>query len=221
MADETVPGTTPADAPAPASAPEPVEPHATLRLVGGAGRVELRADPVVEELYRASYEPSTPDVTLETDRVTVRYALHRFLGRLSTTAETTSRFALSTRQPWEIAVPDGVTALDADLASGRILSLKVGHVGGTVKLRLGRPVGTVPIVIGGGSSEVIVFRPEGIMVRVSTQGDVTRVVVDGGRAIGPLSGSTSVEPPGYALSVDRYDITVSGGCGSLLVSTEP
>ena len=98
---------------------------------------------------------------------------------------------------------------------------RIGHGGGTVKLRLGMPIGTVPVVIGGGSSEVIVFRPAGIMVRVSTQGDVTRVVVDGGRAIGPLSGSTSVEPPGYALAVDRYDITVSGGCASLLVATEP
>jgi len=220
MVDETVPESTVADVPAPEPV-DPVEPHAVLRLVGGAGRVELRADATVEELYRASYEPSTPDVTLETDRVTVRYALHRFLGRLSTTTETTSRFALSTRQPWDIAAPDGVTALDADLADVRILSLKVGHGAGAVKLRLGRPVGTVPVVIGGGSTEVIVFRPAGIMVRVSTQGDVARVIVDGGRAIGPLSGSTSVEPPGYALSVDRYDVTVSGGCGSLLVATEP
>ena len=217
MVDETVPGMTPADVPA----PEPVEPHAVLRLVGGAGHVELRADASIEELYRASYEPSSPDVTLETDRVTVRYALHRFLGRLSTTSETTSRFALSTRQPWDIAAPDGVTTLDADLADVRVLGLKVGHGAGTVKLRLGRPVGTVSVVIGGESTEVIVFRPAGIMVRVSTQGDVARVVVDGGRAIGPLSGSTSVEPPGFALSVDRYDITVSGGCGSLLISTEP
>ena len=232
MADESVPSTTPADGfePAPETEqaqeaapppPAPREPQAALRLVGGAGRIELRADDTVEELYRASYEPATPDVTLETDRVTVRYALHRLLGRISSTTETVSRFALSTRQPWDIAAPDGVTALDADLAGVRILGLRIGHGAGAVKLRLGRPVGTVPIVIGGGSTEVIIFRPAGIYVRVSTQGDVTRVVVDGGRAIGPLSGSTSVEPPGYALSEDRYDISVTGGCGSLLVATEP
>lgn len=221
MADESIPAPTPADLPAVTPAPDPVEPHAVLRLVGGAGRVELRADASVEELYRASYEPATPDVTLETDRVTVRYSLHRLLGRLSSTTETISRFALSTRQPWDIAAPDGVTALDADLSGVRILGLRVGHGGGTVRLRLARPVGTVPVVIGGGSSEVVIFRPAGIMVRVSTQGDVARVVVDGGRAIGPLSGSTSVEPPGYALSVDRYDISVTGGCTSLLVASEP
>ncbi|MCY7418540.1 MAG: hypothetical protein LH650_08610, partial [Chloroflexi bacterium] len=73
MTEEAVPSTGAAETPA----PEPVESHAVLRLVGGAGRVELRADASVEELYRASYEPSSPDVTLETDRVTVRYALHR------------------------------------------------------------------------------------------------------------------------------------------------
>jgi hypothetical protein len=217
MADELAPSTTPADVPA----PEPVEPHAVLRLVGGAGRVELRADPAVEELYRASYEPSTPDVTLETDKVTVRYSLHRLLGRLSSTSESTSRFALSTRQPWDIAAPDGLATLDADLAAVRLLGLRIGHGAGTVRLRLGMPIGTVPLVVGGGSTEVIVFRPAGIMVRVSTQGDVARVIVDGGRAIGPLSGSTSVEPPGYALSVDRYDISITGGCASLLVATEP
>jgi hypothetical protein len=121
MADESVPSTTPADGFEPAPEPEqaqeaappppaPREPQAALRLVGGAGRIELRADDTVEELYRASYEPATPDVTLETDRVTVRYALHRLLGRISSTTETVSRFALSTRQPWDIAAPDGVTA---------------------------------------------------------------------------------------------------------------
>jgi hypothetical protein len=217
MADELAPSTTPADVPA----PDAVEPHAVLRLVGGAGHVELRADPAVEELYRASYEPSTPDVTLETDKVTVRYSLHRLLGRLSSASESTSRFALSTRQPWDISAPDGVATLDADLSAVRLLGLRIGHGAGTVRLRLSAPTGTVPLVIGGGSTEVIVFRPAGIMVRVSTQGDVARVVVDGGRAIGPLSGSTSVEPPGYALSVDRYDISITGGCASLLVATEP
>ncbi len=201
--------------------PAAVEAHAVLRLVGGAGRVELRADPAIEELYRASYEPTSPDVTLETDKVTVRYALHQFLGRISSTTETVSRFALSTRLPWDIAAPDGTSALDADLAAARIVALRVSHGAGTVKLRLGHPQGTVPVVIGGGSTEVIVFRPAGIMVRISTQGEVARVIVDGGRAIGPLSGSTSVEPPGYALSEDRYDITVTGGCASLLVSTDP
>ncbi len=217
MTEEAVPSMGAAETPAPG----PVEAHAVLRLVGGAGRVELRADASVEELYRASYEPSSPDVTLETDRVTVRYALHRLLGRLSTSSDTTSRFALSTRQPWDIAAPDGLTTLDADLSAGRILGLRVGHGAGTVKIRLGRPVGTVPVVIGGGSTEVIIFRPAGILVRVSTQGDVARVVVDAGRAIGPLSGSTSVEPPGFALSNDRYDISVTGGCANLLVATDP
>ncbi len=221
MADELTPSPTTADVPASAPVPEPVEPHAVLRLMGGAGHVELRADPTVEELYRASYSPSTPDVTLETDRVTIRYSLHRLLGRLSASSDSHSRFALSTRQAWDIAAPDGVMGLDADLAAVRILALRVGHGAGAVKLRLGMPVGTVPVVIGGGSSEVIVFRPAGIMVRVSTQGDVARVIVDGGRPIGPLSGSTSVEPPGYALSNDRYDISVTGGCASLLIATEP
>lgn len=202
-------------------APDPVEPHATLRLVGGASHVELRADPAIQDLYQASYDPTTPDVTFEVDRVTVRYALHRFLGRLSSGGETTSRFALSTGKPWDIGIPDGLATLDADLAALRILTLRVGHGASTVKLRLGQPVGTVPVVIGGGSNEVIVFRPAGVMVRVSTQGDVARVIIDGGRPIGPLSGSTSVEPPGYAMSEDRYDITVAGGCASLLVATEP
>ena len=92
-------------------------------------------------------------------------------GRLSTTTETTSRFALSTRQPWDIAAPDGVTSLDADLADVRILALKVGHGEGRSSCASGDPSERCPGVIGGGSSEVIVFRPAGIMVKVSTQGE--------------------------------------------------
>lgn len=196
-------------------------PVATLRLVGGAGRVEIRSDPSLTELYRARFEPNTPEVVVEGDRVTVRYALHRLLGRFATTEETTSRFALSTGKPWDISAPDGVTALDADLATARITALRVSHGGGTVRLRLGRPVGTIPVAIAGGAREVIVFRPEGVMVRVATQGDVARVIIDSGRPIGPLTGNTTVEPPGYALSEDRYDISVGGACESVLVTTEP
>lgn len=204
-----------------APAPTPAEPVATLRLAGGAGRVELRTDPAVDELYRASYEPNQPDVVVEPDRVTVRYALHRLFGRVRASEESRSRFALSTRLPWDIGIPDGATGLDADLASGRIVALRVGHGGGLVRLRLGRPQGTVPVVIGGGARQVIVFRPADVMVRVATQGDVGRVIVDTGRPLGPLSGSTTVEPPGYAAAVDRYDITVAGGCEAVHVSTEP
>ena len=81
--------------------------------------------------------------------------------------------------------------------------------------------GTIPVAIVGGAREVIVFRPEGVMVRVATQGDVARVIIDSGRPIGPLTGNTTVEPPGYALSEDRYDISVGGACESVLVTTVP
>jgi hypothetical protein len=193
---------------------------ATLRLVGGAGRVEIRTDPGIGELFRASHEPGTPEVVVEGDRVTVRYAMHRLLGKIQASDLTDSRFALATGRPWDINVPDGVTALDADLSGGQLLGLRVGHGGGTVRLRLPRPSGTVPVAVGGGAREVIVFRPAGVMVRVATSGDVARVIIDSGRPIGPLAGNTTVEPPGYALAEDRYDISVSGGCESVLVATE-
>lgn len=199
----------------------PADGVATLRLVGGAGRVEIRSDIALEELFRASHEPGTPEEVLEGERVTVRYAIHRLLGRFAATEETSSRFALSTARAWDISAPDGVSALDADLSAGRLTALRVGHGGGTVRLRLPRPTGTVPVTVAGGAREVIVFRPEGVMVRVATSGDVTRVIIDGGRPIGPLAGNTTVEPPGYALAEDRYDISVSGGCDSVLVATEP
>lgn len=200
---------------------EPGETAASLRLIGGAGRVEIRTDPGLTDLFRASHDPGVPEVLLEGERVTVRYAIHRLLGKLAAGEETNSRYALSCSRPWDISAPDGVTGLDADLSSGRLAALRVGHGGGTVRLRLPRPTGTVPVAVAGGAREVIVFRPEGVMVRVATSGDVARVIIDSGRPIGPLAGNTTVEPPGYALAEDRYDISVSGGCESVLVATEP
>jgi hypothetical protein len=194
---------------------------ATLRLVGGAGRIEIRTDPAIDELFRASHDPGVPEVVVEGDKVTVRYAIHRLLGKLATNEMTDSRFALSSARSWEILAPDGVTGLDADLSAGRLAGMRVGHGGGIVRLRLPRPSGTVPVAVGGGAREVIVFRPAGVMVRVATSGDVRRVIIDSGRPIGPLAGNTTVEPPGYALAEDRYDISVSGGCESVLVATEP
>jgi hypothetical protein len=194
---------------------------ATLRLVGGAGRVGIRTDPALDGLFRASHAPGSPEVVLEGSRVTVRYAIHRLLGKLASNELTDSRFALASDRPWDISAPDGMTGLDADLSGGRLAALRVGRGAGTVRLRLPRPTGTVPVTIGGGAREVIVFRPTGVMVRVATSGDVARVIIDSGRPIGPLAGNTTVEPPGYALAEDRYDISVSGGCESVLVAVEP
>jgi hypothetical protein len=194
---------------------------ATLRLVGGAGRIEIRTDASIDELFRAHHDPGAPEIIVEGQKVTVRYAAHRLLGKLAAGEETSSRFALSSTRTWDIHAPDGVTGLDADLSAGRLAGMRVGHGGGTVRLRLPRPTGTVPVAVGGGAREVIVFRPAGVMVRVATSGDVTRVIIDSGRPIGPLAGNTTVEPPGYALAEDRYDINVSGGCESVLVATEP
>ena len=56
---------------------------ATLRLVGGAGRVELRTDTSIDELFRASHEHGAPEIVVEGDKVTVRYAVHRLLGKLA------------------------------------------------------------------------------------------------------------------------------------------
>ena len=215
MTEDVAPQTTSADA---ASRADGI---ASLRLVGGAGRIEIRTDSSIEDLFRASHDPGTPETVVEGDRVTVRYAVHRLLGKLAANEETNSRFALSEARAWDINVPDGVSGLDADLSAGRVAGLRVGHGGGTVRLRLPRPTGTVPISVAGGAREVIVFRPAGVMVRVATSGDVSRVIIDSGRPIGPLAGNTTVEPPGYALAEDRFDISVSGGCESVLVATEP
>ncbi|MEZ4597236.1 MAG: hypothetical protein R3C32_10695 [Chloroflexota bacterium] len=99
------------------------------------------------------------------------------------------------------------------------MALRVEARGGTVQLRLPRATGTIPVAVTGRAREVIVFRPAGVMVRVATSGDVTRVIIDGGRPIGPLAGNTTVERPA-TLAEDRYDISVSGGCGRSS-TTEP
>jgi len=39
--------------------------------------------PDIDELFRSSHEPGTPEVVVEGDKVTVRYAIHRLLGRLA------------------------------------------------------------------------------------------------------------------------------------------
>src|SRR6188508_3652456 len=45
-------------------ASSPTDGTATLRLVGGAGRIEIRTDPDIDELFRSSHEPGTPEVVV-------------------------------------------------------------------------------------------------------------------------------------------------------------
>ena len=53
----------------------PADGTATLRLVGGAGRIEIRTDPTIDELFRSSHEPGTPEVVVEGDMVIPRVQL--------------------------------------------------------------------------------------------------------------------------------------------------
>jgi hypothetical protein len=116
-----------------------------LAIRSGLSSLRLRPGANPAELYRASFEGSTPHVRLRDGRVLVRFKGMGFdwRGRVAT-------FGLNTTIPWTVELVGGIQKVEADLRTIELRQLDI--VGGAerVQLELGQPAGETKIRIVGG-----------------------------------------------------------------------
>lgn len=186
--------------------------EARLVFRNGASNVVLRGDASLAELYRARFEGSVPQVRLRDGVVSVQYRGGFFDWRKREAA-----FALSTAVDWTIEVRGGISNVEASLGEVRVRSLDVSGGASKIKVVLGRPVGEVPIRIGGGAGDVSIVRPADVPVRLSVKGGAGRVQLDD-QHIGGTS-EVQLDSASGAGSPDRYVVEVSGGASSVTVAT--
>lgn len=197
------------------SAPLGSATNGRLEFVHGAADVAIRSDAGMEDLYRARFEGSAPEVEVHGGTVTVRYPRRFGLSGLRRQA---GEFTLNASIPWRVKVGGGLSELDADLGGIRLDSFEVGGGVSRVELTLDEPSGTVPVRIDGGASNVTIRRPEGVAASVLVAGGTSKLALDD-QHLGGVGGKTRLESSGYAHATDRYEISITSGASDVAVVT--
>lgn len=186
------------------------------RLVfpSGISRLALRADAGMADLYRAGFEGSAPEVTVEGGTVTMRYPRRLWLrGGRHRAAEV----ALSAAVPWRIEVRGGASEVTADLGGLDLAGLEIA--GGLWKLHLDLPVpsGAVPVRIAGGAAEVVVRRPAGVAARLRLKGWAAGLTFDD-QTFDAVGNDVRLHSSGYEDAPRHYDIDISGGASTVTIT---
>lgn len=198
------------------TAPPPLEEGISAPLEGvkkgnlifarGATRVRLVAtsEPV---LYRLLWNGTPPKV--RSDRGEVQIHGDRHGGRV----------AITSSVPWSVRFRGGAVDVDADLRGLTIEEIEVsGGVSG-LQLRLGAPLGNVPLRIRGGAERVTILRPAGVAARVEVRGGAADVTLERLR-LGDVGGPLRWSTPDFERARGRYEIEIGGGVSSLSVGAD-
>jgi AcrR family transcriptional regulator len=175
--------------------------------IGWAKRLDIRADPLLPELYSAYSEGQPPEI----------YASNGVVNLLQTKGRKPSTLLLNATVPWTIEVRNGASNLSADLRGLQLRAFQVK--GGTSSLELTAPIpaGTVPIQLSGGTSRFTIHRPAEVPVRIDVRGGISHLTFD--QKPFRSAAELTVQSPGYERAADRYDVRLTGGVSRVEIDT--
>jgi hypothetical protein len=189
-----------------------------LLFVSGASNVTVHADPSMEDLYRARFEGQVPTVRVRGDTISIEYPRFSPFDQRYYWLERPAEVALNASIPWHIEVRGSTSRLTADLREVRLGSLKLAGGASRIEIMLPRPLGTVPVHILGGASNVAIHRPEGVAARIHASGGATNLSFDE-KHFGAIGGDVNVQSPDYDVALKRYNIEVTGGANNMTLDT--
>jgi hypothetical protein len=177
-----------------------------IRLRIGAGRFRLGAASAPEALVQVDSTDDDVALNVRRDGSLARISLNRdpgwWLGGWSRGGG-----------EWQIGIArDCATRLDVSGGAGdfvldlfplRIVGGTISAGAASVRVRLPKPVGDVPLTVSAGAAGITIEVPAGVDARVTTRG--------------LLSVSGRTETPGYAAATDRVSVRVEGGAASVTV----
>lgn len=200
--------------------------RARLLFKSGAHELLLRGATDIDDLYRARFEGSIPQVRLRDGIVTVQYKGWGGAGAKNASPfsmnwqwgwnERRADISLNAAIPWDVEVIGGAGKLQAKFAALDIRSFELTGGVDQLRLTLGQPAGDVPIRLTRGINNVRIERPAGVPVRLTLQGGAGRIDFDQQRLNG--TGDTVLESPGAGTATDRYLVDFVGGAGKITIT---
>jgi DNA-binding MarR family transcriptional regulator len=197
--------------------------RARLLFKSGAHELLLRGVTDIEDLYRAKFEGSVPQVRLRDGIATIQYKGSSSLSAGPFFAnwqlawnERRADVSLNAAIPWDVEVSGGAGKLQAKFGPLDLRSFELTGGVDQLRLTLGRPTGDVPIRLTAGANNVRIERPAGIHVRLQLRGGAGRIDFDGQRLHG--SGDTVLETTGATAAPDLYQVDIVGGAGKIAIT---
>ena len=186
--------------------------EATLQFPKGAGHLRVRGLPGLTELYHGRFAGNAPAARVDRGVVSLRYGRSPFRWRARH-----GELDLTTAVRWRLEVQGGMSRVVNDLGDLDIRSISVGGGSSHVSFALACPRGVVPIRIAGGVSDLTISRPAGTAARLRVRGGASNVLFDG-RRFSAMGRDARWESP-EADRPDHYDIEITGGARTLIVTT--
>ena len=200
-----------------------------LLMLTGAPRMAVTADASIEDLYHAEFAGAIPRMRVRDGVVTVAYQKFgwfdwraqiagQFIDASAHWQKDAGKIVLNASIPWAIEMRGGVSTWTGDLRALRLESFEMKGGASEVELRLGDPVGVVPLRILGAVNRLSIERPKGTAAGLEVRGGINELEVDGQAHHGG-AGTLSLQSPGAAANPNRYEIEIKGGANRVTVST--
>jgi len=190
-----------------------------LLFVSGASNVTVHADPSMEDLYRTRFEGQVPTVRVQGGTISIEYPRFPSLDQRYYWLERRAEITLNASIPWHIEVRGSTSRLTADLRDVNLGSFKLAGGASRIEIMLPRPLGTVPVRILGGASNLAIHSPEGAAARVRVAGGATNLTFNE-KHFGAIGGDVNVQSPDYDAALKRYNIEVTGGANNMTLDTQ-
>lgn len=183
---------------------------AKLQVAVGSLRWDVHGAALGDLLYRVRIDTrgAPPDVQLDRSTGTVRIS-HGDNWMVGGWARVRLDVQLSDAVPWEVDIDSPSVKGTVDLSTVPLAKFECDSASSNIDLSVSQPVGEVPIRIEGGSVDVRLRRPIGTAARVQAAGGSIRLTADGVRHHG--FGSVTWQTTGFDSATNRYDARFSGG----------
>ena len=179
-----------------------------------ASKLTLRGDAEIEELYRAQFKGTVPEVRVADGTVTVRYP-RRLRTLFGSNQE--AEIALNAAVPWRIELRNGASDTTVDLRAIILSGLEIRGGASSITVQLPTPTGTVPVRVAGGGSGITIDRPAGIAASIRLKGWAAHLTFDD-QHFEAVGTDGRLQSPGYTEATQRYDIEVEGGASAVTVT---
>jgi hypothetical protein len=123
------------------------------------------------------------------------------------------RISVSSRIPWDIRINGGTQQTLLDLRQVLVAAVRVSAGAQELTLYLPRPRGTVPVVLTGGESDLIIHVVNGAATQLEVSAGARTITVDGHTDTDAAQRTYTSDA--YAAATDRYHIQSQAGAGTI------
>jgi len=139
------------------------------------------------------------------------------LGGLSAEGAAAVTVTLNADVSWQLNLAGGTSRTIAALRGGHVAGISVTAGSDVIDLALPRPLGSMPVTLGAGASQVLLSLPGGVPVRVTAAGGAGEVSLEGQDRTGVAGGSVFTTP-GWAPGAPGFYIDAMAGAARIAVT---